>query len=477
MLEGESVTISQGLSFFESKISSLAGKSTADGYGKALMSFRNFVGSRRSADEIFTQSLLEDWYVAMRFKGLTAKTASYYFDNIASLYNALVRHTMPHQGDIFRNVKLKIKESDSGVNPFFISDGDYERFLGLLTAQTSADRQMIRDIIVFGIINSGISLHGIALLKKSDIATLPEYCIHIAERYIEPKRRYVFPLKQSCFTPKQLNTYLSGKIIRFFYDNSLPVFGGADETIKTYRAYTALKSGISASSIVNISGECLSGMPLLDICTSGDAEFLPTDDADRIVADALCDDKLRWYAMRLRPRVSFDDIVCRFRDFDSKIRCPEMFYPCEEIAKRIGKKLVWKEKPIINNIVFFKSRLTDIYPMFQMLYDLAWCYRGGRNRSGAYSVISDTSMRRFQETIGKFTSEYEVTPVGHVELRPDERVVVIGGDYAGLTGTYLESDANASGEGNIVYRILLPGNNGTWNVGIDARLVRRCGEQ
>lgn len=473
MPEDKRFTLFQLIGFFESKLASLTGKSTVDGYGKALLSFRNFVGSRQSTEESVTQSFLEDWYVAMRFKGLTAKTASYYFDNIASLNNAVIRHSTASQSDIFRNVKSKIKESDSGIKPFLISDDDYDRFLALLTRQMAADERMIRDIIFFSAVNSGWSLREIALLKKNDIDRLPGYCRRVAERYIEPKRKYVFPLRQSFLTPGQLEAYLSGRILRFFNDNSLPVFGGANETIKMYRAYTALKSGIAPSTVASISGQNLSGMSLLGMCTARDGELLSAEDVDRVVADALCDDTLRWYAMRLRPRVSYDDIVRRFKDSDAKIRCPEMFYPCEEIAKRVGKKLVWKEKPIISNIVFFKSRLAEIYPMFLMLYDLAWCYRGGRNRSGAYSVISDMAMRQFQETIGKFTPEYEITPLGHIELSPDEHVVVIGGDYAGRTGTYLGSDIDVSETGRIVYRILLPGNNGTWNVGVDARLVRR----
>lgn len=474
MVDSESLIINRALDFFESKLASFAGKSTADAYGKALMSFRAFASAVQAAEECFTQRLLEDWYVSMRVKGLTAKTSAYYFDNIASLYNAAAKQAEAGPTDIFRAVKGKIKDFDCNDRAFLITDADYERFANMVNGRASSDFHTVIDTVAMALTDSSLTLRDIALMKKVDTDGLSYRGRVIARRNIEPKRKYVFALDQSRLTTRQAEAALAADIKTLFASYGLPLFGSVADTIRSYRAYAALMNGVAASDTLGTDWRYAPALPVLAVCTPHKVSAETAERVDRIVCESIFDDTEHWYAMRLRPRVSFGDVVRRFDDTDCQLRRPEMFYPCEEIAKKIGRKLVWREKPVISDVVFFKSRKAEIYPMFMLLYDLAWCYRSGRNRSGAYAVIPDNAMRQFQETIGKFTPDYEVVPTGHMALNHDDRVVVIGGDYAGLTGTFIENDKEDDGEGHTVYRIMLPGNNGSWNVGIDARLVRRA---
>lgn len=474
MVDSELLTINRALDFFELKLASFAGKSTADGYGKALINFRSFALAMNAGDVCITQRFLEDWYVAMRLKGLTTKTSAYYFDNIASLYIAAAKQAEVGPTDIFRVVKGKIKDFDCNDRAFLITDADYERFSNMVNGHTSSDFHTVIDTVAMALTDSRLTLRDIALMKKADTDSLSCRGRVIARRNIEPKRKYVFALDQSRLTPRQAEAALASDIKTLFASYGLPLYGSVTDTIRSYRAYAALMNGVAASDTFGTDGRYASALPVLAVCTPHKVNAEAGERVDRIVCEAIFDDTEHWYAMRLRPRVAYGDVVRRFDDRDCQLRRPEMFYPCEEIAKRIGRKLVWREKPVISDVVFFKSHKAEIYPMFTLLYDLAWCYRSGRNRSGAYAVIPDNAMRQFQETIGKFTPDYEVVPTGHMALSPDDRVVVIGGDYAGLTGRYISNDKVDDGEGHIVYRIMLPGNNGSWNVGIDARLVRRA---
>lgn len=169
---------------------------------------------------------------------------------------------------------------------------------------------------------------------------------------------------------------------------------------------------------------------------------------------------------------------------------PEIFYPCEEIARRIGKKLVYCNKPLISDVAFFRCRATDIRPLFSRIGDMAWCYRGCGGSQ--YAVIPAGAMARFQEAIGMFTSDYQLSPIGSLTPKIGERVVIIGGVFAGRDG-FIEkistntaslgaAEANASrtapNTGNAsstIYRILLPDSTGfEWRVDLDSRLVRRA---
>lgn len=466
-------TTTEAIEFFKSRINRLSGETTREAYRKALMQFQGFASAQSLSDETITQTVLEDWYVAMRFRGLTAKTASYYLDNICSMYASAVKEDKTAPTDDFSNVRAKLKAIDERDSPFLVTDSHVRKLKSLCPAPGAENNSVVPDTILISLVNGCMPLREVATIKKDTLANLNPQGNEIARRNIDAKRKYIFPLGQTLMTPRQAESHLVTEITECLKVNGIPVVSTPMGTIKSLWAFTALKSGATASDVVSVLGEAPAGMPILSICKPNAVGESMKKALYEMVAEAICRETTHWYAMRLRPRVGFDDVLKRFSSKATDLKKPEMFYPCREIARRIGKKLVWQEKPIISDVVFFKSRPSEIYPMFMQLWDLAWCYRTDRERRGSYAIIPDAAMQLFQETIGKFTPEYEVAPMGQLILRPDDRVVVIGGDYAGLTGKILETDKNGHDEGNTVYRIMLLGaNGGKWNVGIDARLIR-----
>ena len=171
--------------------------------------------------------------------------------------------------------------------------------------------------------------------------------------------------------------------------------------------------------------------------------------------------------MRLRPGIKFNRLTERLSEIDEQYFKPELFYPCNEIAKRIKKKIVYEEKPILPDIVFFKSRVTDIQPLFNKIWDLAWCYTDG----GTYASIPKKAMENFQRAIGMFTPDYEVGPVGTIPLRKGDKIVVVGGAMAGRQGEIIDETWD---EQNVIYRIMLWGDyqNIEWRVN-DPRLIAK----
>ena len=205
-----------------------------------------------------------------------------------------------------------------------------------------------------------------------------------------------------------------------------------------------------------------------------------------------------WYAMSLRPGVRFTQLSRRIallskphtehrvhsdkdilrsrycaadtaRSADTTLSNIQLFYPCEEITRAIGKKIVVRQRPFIHSVVFFKAKLTDIGRLFARIGDLAWCYRQNSRPGAPYADISQRQFERFQQTISNFTPDYEVAPSGELELKKNDRVQIVGGLFTGHEATF---DSVDKAEEGVVYRLNIIGENGfEWRIAVDKRLT------
>lgn len=461
----------QLLDIFQSRAEAISGP-TAANYKKAVMCLRSFIISRphhSSTDLLFTTNFLEDWFIFMFFRGLTAKTSLHYFDIIAGFANK-------ETGDaecaaIFRSVKAAVKRIASEKWRLLISDENFNRLVNLTKI---ADRQqgetgLYTDILLFSLLNPGMELSVVAKLQCEDIQDYSPACQRIAQRHISPKRKYIFPLDQSRKTCRQIEKTLSEKLSLLLEARNIPIIGNVQESIRSYWAYAALRCGVLPEMVIKILGHSPIGLPILAIyserkgAVSAEQKQLLSDR----VTDLFIGNPPNWYAMRLRPGIKFDRLKERIADCKDQIVTPELFYPCQEIAKKIDRKLVFEKRPIIPDIVFFKSCVTDILPLFHKIGDLAWCYRNG----DTYASIPQTAMEAFQKAIGKFTPDYEIGPVGSIALRPGDRIVVVGGAFTGKEGEIIGQSLNENG---VIYRIMLWGDNNNieWRAN-DSRLIEK----
>ena len=178
------------------------------------------------------------------------------------------------------------------------------------------------------------------------------------------------------------------------------------------------------------------------------------------------------------------------RSADTFLSDVSLFYPSEEITRAIGKKIVTRQRPFIHSVVFFRAKLTDIGRLFARIGDLAWCYRQSARPGAPYAHISDTQFYLFQQTIARFTPDYEVAPTGELELNQGDRVEILGGLFTGKEATVeelrvkSEESSNTSAENGkrktendnasgVVYRLNIIGDNGIeWRISSDVRLIK-----
>lgn len=471
MVDMKLVSNGEILDFFRRRIENLTGNSAKE-YNKVFTSLSSFVPADTSTLSSPAKSIIEDWCVYLINGGLTKKTVTHYIDIVSGLYSAAVNEGLVGPTDVFKTLKASVKYADAFKPIVSISEADYGRLrnLACVSHRLPKDIGLFVDIFIVSLLTGCKSLIEVAMLKKNDLLGHTPQVVSILERYCESNRRYIFPLSQPTRTPRQLENYVATGIMCALESRGIRMFGSLSDTARSYWAYAAMKCGLTPSAIHSILGAYPRALPLLGVTAGRMNEVADKDSVIKTVGETILSNPFNWYAMKLRSRVTMDDIRKRFKLLEKEIDCPELFYPSCEIARRVGKKTFFKEQPIIPDIVFFKSRITDIYPIFLKIGDLAWCFRTGGN-TGSYAVISQTAMARFQRAIGQFTSDYQVGAIGSIAPQPGDTIKVLDGLFAGNEGELLKViDMNEKG---VIYRLrIIDGQGIEWRVGVDSRLTK-----
>lgn len=245
-----------------------------------------------------------------------------------------------------------------------------------------------------------------------------------------------------------------------------------DNALKCKWIALALKAGLRADQIMSVMNEPPESLEHLTLASQKELTDEERQEVFKTVENYIYGEPMQWFAMRLRPKAKFDQILERFSHLSTSVKIPEIFYPSEEIAKRVGRKVMWKDKPVIHDIVFFRKRKSEIYSLFTNLYDLAWCYRTPGGGAGQYASIPDKAMEEFRKSIDFLSPDFEVAPAGKFDFRAGDEVIVVSGKYMEEHGHILKK-AKTDESGNKIYRVSLLHGNGHWDIGIDARLLKK----
>ncbi len=416
---------------------------------------------------------LTDWLVSLWLINTPFSTASLYLDIISSLYGSASKAALLPPTKIFSQLKTSLKTVGPEGWKQGINDEIFDRALRLTknASHLIADDAVAASLVIWSLTHDLQPLNEIALLKKTDSSQQAPLTPQNA------RQRYLFPLRQSQRTPKQLSTHIAKIVNDLFRRARLPQATDPFQTVEALWAYAALRSGLPASVLISHLGHAPLGLPVLKLSVlssplSEGTAGLSQDPVLTPIGNIFLDNPPQWYAMSLRPGVRFTQVCRRIQLLGDRIPDIQLFYPCEEIARAVGKKIVTRQRPFINSVVFFRAKLTDIGRLFSRIGDLAWCYRQSARPGAPYAAISQKQFHLFQQTIAHFTPDYEVAPSGELELKKDDRVQILGGLFAGHEANF--DSAAPSGPTNTVYRLNIIGDNGIdWRINIDPRLTQK----
>ena len=406
---------------------SASGAELAGAYRKATRALVRHFPEGQLLFTDFNQRTLRDWIVAMLCAGCSLQTVLYYLENVAAIYNKGVRLGQAPKTDAFRQLKTELLATKGESLSRTVKDS-----LASLSriargrSRIVGEMQYYADLLLFSFYTRGRSIAEILAMTSDDLAGLPPEAEAIAQKYREPRRRSIFP-RGAVATVEQRT-----KMVAHHAGIDTPPDMTVGEITSRLWILAALRLGIPAESI---SGCRMPGSADLAILNFANAEAAELSEEEvqgitRRVASSISSNPLHWHVMKLRPHRTFEEV--RSRLHSSQFKHIDYFYPQDEISRRIGKRLEFKQKPVLPYVLFFRSKDTDIAPMFKHIGDLAWCYRN--NPRGAFAVIPKQEMERFQRTIGSFTPDFEVEPLGATPLGIGRRVRVTGGPMAGYEG-------------------------------------------
>ena len=442
------------LKLFAKRLDDFNGESRRS-YQKAYSSFQLYLLQEYPLSMSLESHIIENWVIDNYLKGLTPKTVSFYLDKISSLYTAISPYLISGKTRLFKDIKLKLKNHSDSPHFLLRNKNLKDKIISLLKDYPhTTNFSTIKDVVLYSLLNGGIELKEIIKEKKKEIRSLLNHN------------------KEEKVTLKILIEELGEAVIEFLKSNHLPVLNTADDSLRYIWANLALNSSVPASVIKNLAGSDSNKISLLNICNNHSVDESTKQKSIQTVVANLTKGKSQWFAMKLRPKVKYENLLERFGKLTDGIRMPELFYPYEEIAKKIGRRLVWKDQPVIRDVVFFKMYKEDVHSLFSQIYDLAWCYRTPGVAEKNYAVIPQRAMDDFKRALGFLGPEFEVAPSGEMNLNPGDEVIIVNGEYANELAKILKTSPESE-KGNKIFRVSLLNRNGHWDIGIDARLLKK----
>lgn len=457
------------MEFFRSKIAEKTGSSVKE-YNKAFVYLNSFVAGSDTNFVDPGERILEEWCLFLFSLGMKQTTVSHYIDIVSALYKSAVQAEIVPKTDVFKRFKSRVFKNEMIQPVRVLTEEEYARLRNFILIANKLPQEvaMYVDIFAAALISGCKSAGDIAWLKKDELSELPSQAISILERYVEPGRKYVLPLQQSKFTERQMEKHLDDKILELFKSRGIPVIGNLRETLRSYWSFAAIKCGYGPAHIRAVLGRLPLALPGMKPVGFAAEEISESDirSITTTVGEAFLFNPVGWYAMKLRKRVTFEELQRRVGELEPSLRPLELFYPVRETVRMMGGKRVVLRQPLMPDTVFFKSRQIDILPLFVRLGDISWCYRN--TRKGEYARISRDEMELFQRAVGHFTSDYEVGAVGSLQPKPGDTIKVIGGIFGGKEGELLKIIEQS--ESDVIYRLLITDDQGVeWRVGIDSR--------
>lgn len=146
-----------------------------------------------------------------------------------------------------------------------------------------------------------------------------------------------------------------------------------------------------------------------------------------------CDEKEEWFAIKTRHDLR--------AEAELEETCQEVFYPKEEIARPGGRS---KLRPFIPRVLFVKATRRQLLQLEQLGRRdpegnlQFWIYR--YPAENAIRVIPESSIHLLRLLTSDVADRCEI--YGKDELRPDRKVRVIGGPFAGYEGQVVRVKKN-----------------------------------
>lgn len=457
--------------WFRVKAREQANSITRRHLAKAIDSFNSFMGGTPVPVDQINEDLLSEWVSWLFYQGLTKSTAQTYLSKLSALFGKAVKEGIAPKSDCFAVILCRLRAISQ---PQLEINSDPESFAKLrrlvaFNCSGNPQGQLVKDLILFAVYMGGMTFGQLATFKKEDYTGSERAILDIVRRHSRARFKYLFALNQSQRTPAQLDRDLAALFGQGLSWVNINLTTVSTATACDLWAIAAMRCGVSAKTIAACISPEAALNPIFSFAPAAPLEPQQIEDIRRRVVNVLTRDSENWYAMQFRPRVTLGMVEARMKT--NALTLAATYYPMEEILRRVGNRKVYEKRPIIPGLLFFKAKASELSALFRAVGDVAWGYRQSRDLRSPYAVISQKDIQTFQTAIGQFDQTTEIFPAGTIELRPGDRLEIIGGNLCGHTATF---DSDSSLCGRTIRRLHLLGDNDIeWIVNSDIRLVRK----
>lgn len=470
--------ITNPIDFFKVKAQEATSIRTRDNLLYAVDALCSFAGESETTFDSFTPAMVGEWVSLLLFHGYSPKTISNnVLKRIATLYNKAVEAGLATPTDVFRNFQNSL-ESTETILDFAYDSGIFGKIREIIQRDFTSDArlQLAKDILLFSIYMGGMDIEDIVKYKKDDYTGSSNAIAEIVKRYSRPKNKYLFPLDRINATPKKLHTEVKNLLREILGRYEISISAVPSDTTFALWAYIAMSCGVSASDTAACIAPRHRRISVTAFAVSSDLSERQIAKIRQQVESTLCDNPIRWYAMHLRQHTDFDMLSGRMKEKD--ITLDEIYYPMEDVLRKVGKKNFFESKPVIAWLVFFRSRVTRLNSLYREIGDLAWGYRYRPDFRSPYAVIGDDEIRHYQQSIGTLSESTRILTDDEVKFNEGDYLVILGGPMNGRHGTFVaEKKEKGNPSGRVVFRIKLAGgSNANWEVKWDPALVRKISE-
>ncbi len=478
IIDMENVSALSPIEFFKVKSQEASSHKTKENLQYAINALSEFVGDSQIDYAIFTESMIGEWVSQLLFQGYSPKTISNnIIKRLGTLYNKAVEDGLAQPTEVFKATQNRLNESNC------LTDAEDSNTFGkvqdLIRRDYSSNPrlQLAKDIFLFSIYNGGMSFEEIANYNKDEYRGDNKAILEIVNKYFKPKNKFLFPLNRTNATIKKLSRNIQVLLEEVLRNHGLRYSSApADITFRLW-AYLTMSCGVSASDVAACIAPQNKNIPITTFAVPSELTDNQIQEIRDRVETTLNQNPLHWYAMHLRPRVEYKNLTDRLAD--KNIFLDEIYYPMEDVFRKVGKKKIFESQPVISWLVFFRSRVTLLNRLYKEIGDLAWGYRYLPDYKSPYAIISDKEIRYYQESIGTLSPATQILRDDEVEFNEGDYLVVLGGALNGRLATFVSTKKvkNESAGERIVYRVKLAGGtNANWIVERDPNLVRKIAE-
>lgn len=390
--------------------------------------------------------MASDWAFELLRKGLAWSTMTKYVEIMAGLINNAARAGIVTGDGPFNRMRTVICGSKQHYAP--VERSIVDRFVNLMKAPgLDGEPGMWRDVILFSLLNRAMPFEQIAALTRDSRHGSAPRNLEIIRRNISPgRRKYVFDLGQSALTPRQLKKRVEQSTLVLLQSQVSTTIKDPWQFVADMWLTLALDSGCRLSQALGCLPDNHTTVVVPDFALRADIDQAAATACDNAVAAGLECPAPVWHVLKMRPRVRYSDLEQALKETPTPAT---LFYPLDEITRRIGSKKTVVLQPFISGVVFVRTAPQALSNVMACLASYAVCMRTG----DAPAKVRDAEMHAFQRAIGRFTPDTEIHPLHTLIPAPGDKVIVLGGVFAGLTGTY-QRPVPEPGTGRTLYRII-----------------------